>query len=90
MRLLVEMFRLMDMPANCRLLFPRMLDRALDGGWRDTLSESKEDATHSKTDTTCAAKIEHREGGMLRPKKKKIKLLYESKTSEGIIQHSTK
>lgn len=41
----------MDMPANCRLLFPRMLDRALDGGWRDTASESKEDdATHSKAD----------------------------------------
>lgn len=32
LRLLVEMFRLMDMPANCRLLFPRMLDRVLDGG----------------------------------------------------------
>lgn len=59
MRLLVEMFRLMDMPANCRLLFPRMLDRALDGGWRETVDESKEDATHSKRDT---AKIEDREG----------------------------
>lgn len=34
------MFRLMDMPANCRLLFPRMLDRALDGGWKDTRHES--------------------------------------------------
>lgn len=32
LRLLVEMFRLMDIPANCRLLFPRMLDRVLDGG----------------------------------------------------------
>lgn len=64
------MFRLMDMPANCRLLFPRMLDRALDGGWRDTVGESKEDATYSKTDTACAAKIEDRDGEMLRPKKK--------------------
>lgn len=35
LRLLVEIFRLMDMPANCRLLFPRILDRALDGGWAD-------------------------------------------------------
>ncbi|TNN81760.1 hypothetical protein EYF80_007889 [Liparis tanakae] len=32
LRLLVEMFRLMDMPANCRLLFPKMLDRAFEGG----------------------------------------------------------
>lgn len=35
LRLLVEMFRLMDIPANCRLLFPRMLDRVLDGGWKE-------------------------------------------------------
>lgn len=35
LRLLVEMFRLMDMPANCRLLFPRIVDRAFDGGLRD-------------------------------------------------------
>lgn len=35
LRLLVEMFKLMDIPANCRLLFPRMLDRVLDGGWKD-------------------------------------------------------
>lgn len=44
MRLLVEMFKLMDMPANCRLLFPRMLDRALDGGWKDTRHESGDTA----------------------------------------------
>lgn len=87
LRLLVEMFRLMDMPANCRLLFPRMLDRALDGGWRDTVDESKEDATHSKRDTTCAAKIEDREAEMLRTKKKKAPLL--EWTSEGIIQYFT-
>lgn len=35
MRLLVEIFRLMDMPANCRLLFPRIVDRAFDGGLKD-------------------------------------------------------
>lgn len=35
MRLLVEIFRLMDMPANCRLLFPRIVDRAFDGGLKE-------------------------------------------------------
>jgi len=32
LRLLVEIFRLMDMPVNCRLLFPKILDRAFEGG----------------------------------------------------------
>lgn len=61
MRLLVEMFRLMDMPANCRLLFPRMLDRALDGGWKDTRRESGGHSSRrlfvGKTDTICKTEI---------------------------------
>lgn len=31
----MEIFRLMDMPANCRLLFPRIVDRAFDGGLKE-------------------------------------------------------
>lgn len=34
-KLLIEMFRLMLMPANCRLLFPKMLERAFEGGLKE-------------------------------------------------------
>lgn len=34
-KLLMEMFRLMLMPANCRLLFPRILESAFEGGLRE-------------------------------------------------------
>ncbi len=33
-KLLVEMLRLILIPANCRLLLPRILERSFEGGWK--------------------------------------------------------
>lgn len=33
-KLLVEMLRLILIPANCRLLLPKILERSFEGGWK--------------------------------------------------------
>lgn len=48
LRLLVETVRLIVMPANCRLLFPRMEDRHLGAGWGQGAKDPP-DQTHTGT-----------------------------------------